>query len=390
MGITNFNKFLKEKYPHVFETVCMSKFSGKKIALDSQLFLYKFKCANPDRWKNSAVHFLLEFRKHNVHPLMVFEGKGPQAKSKTVQKRIETSKKSMRRLDILKDLLISPSSQHNTVLLDELKTLGQDLNSLKPFMFGGMRTETTIEGETITSSGGDESVFDDDKLQYEIEKMEKRCIRITEFDKNTFRVICECLGITRVDAPGESEEYCCALVKSGYADAVLSDDSDCMAYGANVWLSKMDSKTKPTTFSMLKIEELYSELGFTADEFTKFCCLCGTDYEDNPPGMGPVKILASIKKNGNSFDHLWDQKYITPYNIFIGNRKVAPMNFCRHPTKKMLTYLTQRIPDISIDMDKMFECSRSTPVIMKEVMDGMMSMKIQDVKEEEETATVNI
>jgi hypothetical protein len=66
------------------------------------------------------------------------------------------------------------------------------------------------------------------------------------------------------------------------------------------------------------------------------------------------------------------------------------MNFCRHPTKKMLTYLTQRIPDISIDMDKMFECSRSTPVIMKEVMDGMMSMKIQDVKEEEETATVNI
>ena len=390
MGIKNLAKFLRDKYPELFKTVTLSTFQGKKLALDSQLFLYKLKCANPERWKSNTVHFLLEFRRCNVHPIMVFEGKGPEAKSQTVQKRIATNQKSLRRLDILGDLLSNQSSQTNPTLLKELKDLGQDLNSLKPDS-GKLSKYIGSEGEVIESSDRESicGIFDDEKLEREIEKIDKRCVRITKFDQNTLRIICECLGITWVDAPGESEEYCCALAKQGYVDAVLSDDSDCMAYGTPVWLSKFDSKEKPTTVVMLETEKLYSALGFSQEEFIKFCCLCGTDYEDNLPGLGPVKLFNSIKKSeavkkSEGFDHLWNKKYDIPYNIFTGFRKVESVKFCKLPTRKMLAYLIKRIPEVSVSIDKMYEDSRSAKVTMKEIEEKMKGIVSEEVEEEVE------
>jgi uracil-DNA glycosylase len=374
MGIKNLAKFLREKHPQVFSTASLSYFSGQKLALDSQLFLYKLKCANPERWKINTVYFLLEFRKANVHPVMVFEGKGPEAKSDTVQKRIEMNRKAMRRLDILNQIYADTSSQHDSSLLAELKSLGQNLESLKSTGKLG-RYISTIEGDTIESvTSDDEKVFDDDLLETEIAKFEKRCVRITKFDQNTLRVICECLGIAWLDAPGESEEYCCELAKKGYVNAVLSDDSDCMVYGTPIWLSKFDSKGKgEATVEVLKIDELYEALNFTKDEFIKFCCLCGTDYVDNPPGLGPVKLYSKIKKEG--FESLWEEKYDTPYSIFTKGRDVKGVRFCKQPTKKMLGYLINRVPEITVSIETMYDSSRTVSSTMKGIMKSMESME---------------
>ncbi len=40
-------------------------------------------------------------------------------------------------------------------------------------------------------------------------------------------------------------------------------------------------------------DQVLSELKLTADEFVDMCILCGCDYTDKIPGIGPVKVRSS-------------------------------------------------------------------------------------------------
>lgn len=341
MGIKNFTKFLKDKYPNCFRQIHISEFKEKKIGIESHLFLYKFKCAqfstgyakkNNQNWKVQIMHFLLSLRKFNVHPVIIFEGMTkPDAKSDTVKQRIETRQKAKQRIQMLNDLynMVLRKQDISREFLDTLASLSQDISifpELHKKISGSSVSETDLEDIDTTKMTKRDLLLNKHPalkiINNEIEKLEKRTVNITNDDIDTLRFICDGIGVKHIQAPCEAEAYLCRLLKNNKIDGVMTDDSDVCAYGCNVWLTKYTFKQYneeglTNTVYKCDTDEVCSEMGITKEQFMDLCVLCGTDYCENPKNLGPVKLLKLIKENENYKDKLWNEEYEDARNIFL-------------------------------------------------------------------------
>lgn len=115
----------------------------------------------------------------------------------------------------------------------------------------------------------------------------------------------EAMGIAVVQAPGEGEMQCAALVKQGKAWAVGSQDYDALAVGGTRLIQNLTLSRKRKTPSgvvyiapeMIEYERVLNELGIDGDQLICLSILVGTDF--NPggiKGIGPKKALALVKQ----------------------------------------------------------------------------------------------
>jgi flap endonuclease-1 len=104
MGIKGLSKFV-EKYAKPIE---LHELSGQKIAIDSHIFIYKFKCCNRSLIEGfgSQLKRLAFLR---VTPVYVFDGAKSHLKNATIQKRKEKSTVTItwEEIDELKQFLVS-------------------------------------------------------------------------------------------------------------------------------------------------------------------------------------------------------------------------------------------------------------------------------------------
>src|SRR5574344_929388 len=94
MGIKNLSQFLKKREVH--ETLNISILKYTKIAIDTPMFLFKFKGVtdpSTNDWLGCFVTFIAFLRKHDIHPIFVFEGKSPPEKSSAQEERREQRQK---------------------------------------------------------------------------------------------------------------------------------------------------------------------------------------------------------------------------------------------------------------------------------------------------------
>jgi 5'-3' exonuclease len=101
-------------------------------------------------------------------------------------------------------------------------------------------------------------------------------------------------GIPYITAPGEAEILCAELVKRGVADAVMTKDTDVLACCVPIMLCDVDIGTKE--FTQIRIETILSGLKLDELSWLDLCIMCGTDFNDNIPRVGPVTSLNYIKK----------------------------------------------------------------------------------------------
>ena len=71
MGIKLLNKFLGQNYNNVVNH--LSKFKGRKIAIDISIYLYQFK-RESDNWLSTLYRLCIILRHHRIHPIFVFDG----------------------------------------------------------------------------------------------------------------------------------------------------------------------------------------------------------------------------------------------------------------------------------------------------------------------------
>lgn len=336
MGIKNFTKFIKDKFPDALTKTHISQFAMKKIGIESHLFLFKFKCASyqsyykkssgssssssSSDWKIQMMYFLLSFRKHNVHPVIVFEGKNkPNAKSKTVQLRIDNREKVKNRIKLLytiKDLLVE-SEPVPKDMIEELETLGQNIA-----MFPNLtKTKSDLK---INDQTKREALLDKHPaiapIDEEIMKLGKRTVYISDNDINTLKQICDGLGIPYVTAPCEAEAYLCRLLDAKKIDVVCTQDSDVFAYGVSNAIIKYNLPNEDGISGVgwcltTNVEELCEKMLITREQFLDLCVMCGTDYCENPKNLGCVKLLKLIQSN--NYKHLWTEEYECAKNIFL-------------------------------------------------------------------------
>ena len=76
MGIKYLNKYLMQNCKNKsIEKKHLSYLSGKKIVIDTSIYLYKYQAQNA--LQENFYHMISLFRKYNIHPLFVFDGKPP-------------------------------------------------------------------------------------------------------------------------------------------------------------------------------------------------------------------------------------------------------------------------------------------------------------------------
>ncbi|GJN89367.1 hypothetical protein Rhopal_002347-T1 [Rhodotorula paludigena] len=102
--------------------------------------------------------------------------------------------------------------------------------------------------------------------------------------------------------PHEAEGVCSALHALGLVDYVVSEDTDVAVYGAPL-LRRITVTPSGTgrearePMNVLDPVRLRDELGLTKEEFVDFALLCGTDFTERIPNLGPVTALKLIKEH---------------------------------------------------------------------------------------------
>lgn len=95
MGLkSNWNKFLRDTCPEVFEPVHLSQYAYKKVAIDISLYLHKFKAVCGERWLSAFINLIACLRRNEVHCVFIFDGKSPPEKESERSKRREERKKN--------------------------------------------------------------------------------------------------------------------------------------------------------------------------------------------------------------------------------------------------------------------------------------------------------
>jgi len=276
MGIHNLNKFLRNNSPNVYQTIHLSEYAFKKIAIDISLYLCKFKASYGQRWLSAFINLISCLRKNEIHCVFIYDSGAP------LEKAAEREERAAAREKIEKKVI-------------ELET---DLDN---YFKTGIITDSLIElykknkSTPVRLLQNNNNEVDIDIIQKKIEKLRSYVLDISSEDFEITKKLFTVLGVPWYHAPLEAETMCSDLCKRGLVDAVLSEDTDVLAYGAPIFLSKIDMTNE--TCVRINYNNMLNSLQISADSFLDFCIMCGTDYNKNIYKVGPEKSFKYIQKH---------------------------------------------------------------------------------------------
>lgn len=132
---------------------------------------------------------------------------------------------------------------------------------------------------------------------------------VTMEDNNNLKTILEYIGFPCLTATYDAEKLCTMLCLEKKVDAVYSSDYDnlamCCPFLLTKHLTKREKGKQVRYFEYVQHKHIRKSLELSRKQFLQFCIMCGTDFNDNIPDVGPVKALKYIKNN---------KKYIDKHN----------------------------------------------------------------------------
>ena len=241
MGIKLLNKYITNTCDtNAVKKIHIKEFSGKKIAVDASIYMYRFLGEN----KLIEHMYLMTsiFRAYKIIPVFIFDGIPPPEKYAVIQERKEQKLVAQTKYELLKKQMI-------------------------------------------------DNIDNDEKyeLEMEMEKLKKQFIRIKEHDIITVKEILDKSGISWIHAPGEADELCAYLSRSKKVDACMSEDMDMFAYGCPCILRNF-SIVKQMVLSY-NLPEILSQQQMNMIEFRQILSISGTDYNKE----GSTNLYDTIK-----------------------------------------------------------------------------------------------
>lgn len=236
-----------------------SKFKDMSVSVDASLIIHQTVIAmrssghdmkNKNGELTSHLHGLfykiLIFLQNGMKPIFVFDGKAPDIKNKTIEKRRQRKEKAEKKLEEYSD--------------------SEDEEYIKQF---------------------------------------KQTFRPTKENIREAQIMLDLMGIPYIVAPEEADVVCAWLAARNdsngkrYVKGVCSDDSDMLALGAPYLFKDMlrfMNKNKPV--KVISLNKTLVKMNLTMEQFVDLCVLLGTDYCTNIKGIGPKTALRLIKKYG--------------------------------------------------------------------------------------------
>ena len=260
MGIRMLNKFLQDKCKTSISFINLSELSGKRIAVDISIYLYKFLSENA--LLENLYLMISIFRENKIIPIFIFDGKPPVEKNDTIAFRKKTKKNAREEYYRLKQILdviesdaagVSDSDSNNTNNNNNNTTIVE------------VDEETTV---SIPSNSVD--------IRTMMDKLKKKFVILKSEHIQNAKTLLQAYGMTYIESPGEADMLCAKLVSKNIVYACLSEDTDMFVYGCSRVLRYL-SLTSSTTV-LYDFQEIIKTLDMTTYEFRQLCIIYGCDY----------------------------------------------------------------------------------------------------------------
>lgn len=262
MGIKGLNKFLRQHSPKSFQEVFASQFQGTRFAIDAGNIIWKAmsvgqkesmsnvdlrsdptaKQNNQERmekWFDIILGIVQGFLAYEIVPIFVFDGDHIPEKVKRQKER---------RAGDIKDL-------------DEIMELEEKLSKM------GKLERPTEDVDRLMLLKSRQFYPDKDNIA-------------------RLRRILESLGVPCIKAYGEAEKLCVMLVQEGYASAVYSEDSDCVAMGCPVTIiGKVNRRFPYHKYKIIKFDRILRDLKMEYSTFLDLCIMAQCDFNENIPNL---------------------------------------------------------------------------------------------------------
>jgi flap endonuclease-1 len=259
MGIKNLNKFLQTSCDKSIQKIHISSLSGKKIVIDTSIYLYRF-MGEGCLLENFYLMISL-FRQYNIIPLFIFDGKPPKEKDEILKQRKMEKKEAETKYKILQDKL----------------------------------------------EDGEDSDIDMAEIKYNMDVLKKQFIRIRHSDIENVKTLIKAYGVSYIEAVGEADKLCAKMVCKNKAYACLSEDMDLFVYGCSRVLRYFSLLKK--TAIMYDLSGILTEINLTLNEFRYVTVISGTDYNCSVKTgtnlMTTIKYFKRYKKSEYDDFYKW-------------------------------------------------------------------------------------
>lgn len=345
MGITDFYQVIKDECPEQLGKVYLKELAGYKFAIDISCFLYRYvRSSGETRWMSPFILLLCTLKKHGIKAVCVFDGPNspPEKKKEREARRAQLQKTTTRLQECIR--------LRDNLLRGYCPTRKSPEVNLKKECRMLIRPRRGRKDNTNYDDPGDVA----QSLTLTIQRLEKQIIPITDKHKETAKSIVRMMGMACFQADGEAETLCAYLACRGDVDAVLTEDTDVLAYGCPVMVAFKNFKLGDNRLYALRHDKILEALGFSHKEFLDLCILLRCDYNrwerdsvygtvkgfppdgikrKSPTGIGQKRAFLMIKK--------W--RRLEEVTKHIVNPELLIFRRCRE-----LFTLPESIPDVGV------------------------------------------
>lgn len=276
MGIKHLNKFIKTNCSDCLTTISLKDLTGKEIAIDASIYLYRF--ISEDCLIENIYLMNSLFKKYNITPIFVFDGKPPPEKQQILMERK------------IKKAEAKVNYEHYKKQLEQI-------------------TDPTERHE----------------IDVEMTKLKRKFIYIKNDQIRLVKELLTSMGVYFIEAEGEADNLCAWLTIKNKVYACLSEDMDMFVFGCPRILRYFSIyKERMILYNTKKI---LKKLKLTQSEFRELCVLSGSDYNNNIKQVNQENNykarrqtifdyyeMLNNNKNKNSRDYIYDKNEKIDYS----------------------------------------------------------------------------
>lgn len=174
-----------------------------------------------------------------------------------------------------------------------------------------------------------------------MKKFASRTTKVTTEMVEEAKELVIALGLPVINAPSEGEAQASYMVSKGEGDYVVSQDMDCLIFGAskmvkNLSIANKRKKINAVTYKkilpeVITLQRTLNELQITQDQLICLSMLVGTDFNyGGIKGLGPKKALKLVKEHGENKEELfksalWNENIDVPWQEIFDLIKNMPV-----------------------------------------------------------------
>ena len=361
MGVCDLLPFLRKHAPAAFKPVNSAELPClgiKRVAVDVPIFMYKYAYLK-GTCSTAVLASCFEqlhtgLKKLKIDPVYVFDGAFLAAKEAESQRRFAEYQRSAQKASFLKSRVYELQEEGDAAIMAALglctntsaSASGIEQPSMQDHAQAQAQQQPILlaEEEDVLEAFGlapsKPRIMSPQRrlmeAQSDLSVLEARLIKPTKAHYEAIREFLKGLGAIAVTAPDEAERYAAFLNKKGAVDAVLTNDTDALAFGAKKVLMKYGTREACIVDGAAVLEELDMDY----ETFVDFCIMCGCDFVSRIPNVGPAKAFKFLKdaKHGGSIedviayrqevkDRYFDPEVVAPFveafprvrSIFLGH-----------------------------------------------------------------------